>query len=85
MEDDTTFYGIVFLTKADGANGSGGNTDLKEDITIYGALLSDSSVQLEADGQEISVIYHQNVIDIASSYGGGFAKLPGGWFDQLKP
>ncbi len=74
------FFGLIYVRDPAGTH----DIAIGGGATLYGALVSDRDIDSIMGGANF--IYDDNVLRrSASSSGGGFSKLTGGWRDQLQP
>lgn len=80
ISGSSVFFGLIYVKDPNDNR----TITLTGSATLNGALVSDRNI--DSIGGSFNVIYDDNVLRRAGgTSGGGFAKLTGGWRDQLQP
>ncbi len=79
MNGNTKIYGLLYAFSVPGT--AGGRVQLVGTVTIIGAFVSDHEVDLGSGG--FNMVFSRSVLSHLGTTSASFAKVPGGWMDQL--
>ncbi len=79
MNGNTKIYGLLYAISVPPA--LGGSIKLAGTVTIVGALVSDHQVDMGSGA--FSMVFSRPVLSNLGTTSASFAKVPGGWLDQL--